>query len=128
MRVRLGAILTAAAMVLLPVVSSAQAEKKFDATGKWLFSVVTDNGTGTPTVTMKQSGDTLSGHYSSQTLGEVDFKGTVKDKKVTFTLNVDMQGTALTLTYSATADTNDTLKGTVDFGGMGSGTFTAKRQ
>ena len=116
-------------VLVLPRSASAQAEKKIDLSGRWLFSVTTDAGTGTPTVTLKQSGDTLSGHYSSQAFGEVDFKGgSVKDKAITFTLNVEIQGTALTITYKGTIDTNDSLKGTVDLGGMGSGTFTAKRQ
>jgi hypothetical protein len=40
--------------------------------GTWTFDVVTDAGTGTPTVTLKQDGEKLTGHYSSQTLGEAD--------------------------------------------------------
>jgi hypothetical protein len=131
MRVYATAFVIASAMMILPASLAAQndkPEKKIDLTGKWTFSVVTDNGTGTPTVTLKQQGDTLTGHYSSQTLGEVDFKGTVKGQAIRFVLNVDMQGTAFSLTYSGTIEADGTLKGTVDFGGMGSATFTAKRQ
>ena len=96
--------------------------------GKWLFSVTTDAGTGTPTVTLKQSGDTLSGHYSSQAFGEVDFKdGSVKGKAITFKFNADAGGTALVVTYSGTIEADGSLKGTVDLGGYGTGTFTGKR-
>ena len=103
-------------------------EKKIDLTGKWTFSVTTDAGTGTPAVTLKQVADTLTGHYSSQVFGEIDFKGTVKDGKLNFSFSADVQGTALKVTYSGTVESNDALKGNVDLGGMGTGTFTAKRQ
>ena len=46
--------------------------------------------TGTPTVTLKQQGDSITGHYSSQTLGEADLKGTVKDRKINFSFRVDI--------------------------------------
>jgi hypothetical protein len=121
----------AGAVLLVPQSAFAQEkppEKKIDLTGKWLFSVTTDAGTGTPTVTLKQVGDTLTGHYSSQTLGEADLKGTVKDGKLTFTFRTEVQGTALTVNYAGTVESNDALKGTVDISGLGTGTFTAKRQ
>jgi hypothetical protein len=130
-RVRLAAVVLASAMALLPVTAAAQgekSEKKADVTGKWLFSVTTDAGTGTPTVTLKQTGDSLSGHYSSQTLGEAELKGTFKDQKIGFSFSVEVQGTTITVTYSGTMETSDSMKGTVDLGGMASGTFTAKRQ
>jgi hypothetical protein len=111
-----------------PAVAQAPADTKVDLTGKWAFAVVTDNGTGTPTVTFKQMGDSIAGHYSSQTLGEQDFKGAVKGNQLTFTMAVSMQGQAITLTYTAAIESKDSLKGTVDFGGYGGGTFTGTRQ
>ena len=73
-------------------------------------------------------GDTITGHYSSQVFGETDFKGTVKDAKIYFSFKADVQGTSLVVTYTGTVESNDAMKGTVDLGGMGSGTFTAKKQ
>jgi hypothetical protein len=122
-------ILTFGAMAhafALPLV--AQTSTKVDVSGKWLFTVQTDNGTGTPTVTFKQHGDSLSGHYSSQLLGERELTGTVKDNRITFKFATEVQGTALTVTYSGTIDTKDSMKGSVDLGGFASGSFTAKRQ
>jgi hypothetical protein len=123
---------SAAAVTLLgfPGYAAAQGDKpaaKTDLTGKWAFTVTTDLGTGTPTVTFKQQGDSVTGHYSSQTLGEVDFKGTIKDQKLSFTFRTDVQGNAVAVTYSGTVD-GDAIKGTVDFAGMGGGSFTAKRR
>ena len=102
-------------------------ESGVDLTGKWLFTVNTDGGSGTPTVTFTQRGDSLTGHYSSQLLGEADLKGTVRDGKFSFTLQGNVQGTAVTVTYTGTIESKDALKGSVDLGGMASGTFTAKR-
>jgi len=115
-------------LALLPVSMSAQAEAKIDVTGTWLFSVTTDAGTGTPTVTLKQQGDSLTGHYSSQALGEAELKGTVKDRKISFSFRVELQGTPLTVSYAGTVEGKDTMKGTIDIGGAASGTFTAKRK
>jgi len=121
------ACVVALAVVALTARGSAQSGK-IDVTGKWLFSVQTDAGTGTPTVTLKQDGENLTGHYSSATLGEADLTGTLKGKDIKFAFKVDAQGTALDITYSGTVEDKDSIKGEVDLGGLGKGTFTAKRQ
>ena len=127
-RALLTALVVALAVALLPSALAAQAGGKVDVTGKWQFTITTDQGTGTPTVTLKQQGDSITGHYSSQMLGERDLSGTVKDGKITFTIKADMQGNTFVLTYSGTVESADTMKGTVDFAGQAGGTFTAKKQ
>jgi hypothetical protein len=116
------------AFVLAASVAAAQAPSKVDVTGKWAFSVRTDAGTGTPTVTLTQKGDSITGHYSSQLLGERTLKGTVKDNKISFSFSSEVQGQAFTVTYAGTVESADSMKGTVDLGGASSGTFTAKKQ
>lgn len=120
----------AATMLLAPSRARAQTDttKKTSITGTWIFTVTTDGGGGTPTVTIKQNGDSVTGHYSSQVVGEQDFKGTFKDNKLTFVLSVDANGTALNIAYTGAFDGKDSMKGTVDFGGLASGTFTAKKK
>jgi hypothetical protein len=54
------------------------AQKKINVTGKWLFQVDTSAGSGTPTVTLKQDDETLTGHYSSTNLGEAELTFTGK--------------------------------------------------
>jgi hypothetical protein len=125
LRSSLGAIVLLSAMMLSARVLAAQ---KADVTGKWIFTVQTGAGTGTPTVTLKQSGDSLTGHYSSQALGEAELKGTVKDGKIRFSFSTEVQGMALVVNYSGTVESNDSLKGDVDIGGQATGTFAAKRQ
>jgi hypothetical protein len=122
------AVVMACAMAMLPATVAAQTGSKVDVTGKWLFSVTTGAGTGAPTVTLKQQGDSLTGHYSSQLLGEAELKGSVKAQKITFTIRVEVQGTALDVTYAGTVEGSDSMKGSVDLGGQVTGTFTAKRQ
>jgi hypothetical protein len=122
------AIVAISSLVLSAPRLGAQAPAKVDLTGKWLFTVQTDNGTGTPTVTLKQQGDSLSGHYSSQLLGERELTGSVKDGRISFRFATELQGTSLTVTYSGTIESKDAMKGSVDLGGYASGTFTAKRQ
>jgi hypothetical protein len=97
-------------------------------TGTWRFTVNTGAGSGTPTVTLKQQGDTLTGSYSSQIFGEQQIKGTVKGREFNFSFNANIQGTALTVTYTGTIATADSLNGQVNLGEAGNGTFTAKRQ
>jgi hypothetical protein len=123
-------VLATCLMASAPVTaaSSQTPDTKVDLTGKWLFEVTTSAGTGTPTVTLTQKGDTLTGHYSSQTLGEADITGSVKDGKFTFKATVSVQGTSFDISYAGTAEGRDALKGTVTLGELGSGTFTAKRQ
>jgi hypothetical protein len=101
---------------------------KTDVTGKWLFNVQTDAGTGTPTVTFKQDGEKLTGHYSSQTFGEQDLTGSVKGQDLRFTFSADLQGNSVVVTYTGKVESKDSIKGSVDIGGLAQGTFTAKRQ
>lgn len=117
-----------AGLALRPAASVAQAPARTDVTGKWLLTVTTTAGTGTPTLTLAQHGDSLMGHYSSQLLGEADGKGTITGTTFTFGMQLEVQGTPVTVTYRGTAETSDSMKGTVDFGGQATGTFTGKRQ
>ena len=95
-------------------------------TGEWLFTVQTDQGGGTPTITFKQDGEKLAGKYNGQ-LGAADLTGTVKGNDVNFTFTIDMQGQQAPVSYKGTVEKN-TMKGTLDIGGMATGTFTATKK
>ena len=116
----------AAIAVLCTVLAGAQAGKT-DVTGKWAFNVETGAGSGTPTITLKQDGEKLTGHYSGQ-LGEADLAGSVKGQNVEFKFTVDVQGQQLNCIYTGAVDGKDSMKGKVDLVGLGEGTFTAKKQ
>ena len=130
-RFRKGWFLAAAVLIAALAASAARAGQaaKIDITGAWIFDVTTDAGTGTPTVTLKQDGEKLTGHYSSETLGEADLTGTVKGADVKFSFSANLQGQSVPVAYTATVDGKDSMKGTIDLaGGMATGTFTAKKQ
>ena len=97
-----------------------------NVTGVWLFTVTTDQGGGTPTLTFKQDGEKLTGKYEGQ-LGNADLTGTVKDSAITFTFTVDVQGQQAPVTYKGTVEKN-TMKGSLDIAGMVNGTFTATKK
>lgn len=99
-----------------------------DLTGTWLFNVVTDAGGGTPTVVLAQKADSLSGTYTSEIFGEQQIRGRVTDGGLIFSFTADLGGASLTVTYSGTIASADSLRGTVQLGDAASGTFTAKRQ
>lgn len=119
----------AVAVVVVLGVSVALAGQaaKVDVTGKWAFNVETSAGSGTPTLTLKQDGEKLTGHYSGQ-LGEADLTGTVKGQTVSIKFTVDVQGNQIECHYDGTVESKDALRGKVSLVGLGDGTFTAKRQ
>jgi hypothetical protein len=117
-----------AIVMLMLAFSSARgaAQAKVDVTGKWAFNVETAAGAGAPTMTFKQDGEKLTGHYTG-TFGEADLTGTVKGSEIAFSFTVDAQGTTLKEVYTGSVD-KDTMKGKIVIEGLGDGTFTAKKQ
>src|SRR6476469_4477067 len=116
-------VLLAAIVVSTAGVAATQAQKT-DITGTWTFDVKTDAGGGTPTVTFKQDGEKISGHYSSTNLGEADLTGTVKGKDIAFAFDGQVQGQTVPVTYNGTIDSPTTMSGRMSIGGAVGGTFT----
>ena len=127
-----GTFRTAAAMALLlgsSSIASAQSDTtKVDLTGAWSFTVVYEGGQGSPTVRLAQRGDSLSGKYISQAFGELDLTGTIKGNEFSFSMTTSAGGDPFTMTFSGTIESKDALKGSVELGGNGTGSFTARRQ
>ena len=115
--------LIAAAVVLASAPLAAQAT---NVTGDWEFTVTTDQGSGTPTMTFKQDGEKLTGKYNGQ-VGSADLTGTVKGNAIQFTFTIDVQGQQAPATYKGTVEKNS-IKGSMDIAGMVSGTFTATKK
>jgi len=104
------------------------AQDKVDVSGKWVFDVQTSAGGGMPTVTLKQDGEKLTGHYSSMTFGEVDFTGSVKGRDIAFSFTANVADMQIPVNYSGTIEGKDAMKGKIVITGLGDGTFTGKRQ
>ena len=127
-----GTFRTAAAIALLLGSSSiafAQGDTtRVSLTGNWSFTVVYEGGQGSPTVQLTQKGDSLSGKYVSQAFGELSVTGAVKANEFWFSVTTSAGGDPFTMTFSGSIESKDALKGSVDLGGNGSGTFTGRRQ
>ena len=107
------------AMAFVPAAVHAQA--KIDINGTWVFTVETNQGGGTPIVTLKVEGEKVTGHISATF--ESDITGTLKGQALEFSFTRDV-GFVI---YKGTAEGSDAIKGTVDIAGV-TGTFTAKRK
>lgn len=117
------------ALVLVAVAASAAlAAALHDLTGRWQLAVVTENGTGYPTLDIRQEGEKITGTYVSNAMGSRTITGSVKGDTLSFVLSAAMGGEGVVLTYTAHIVTPDSLNGLVDFAGMGGATFTGKRQ
>lgn len=118
-------------IVVLTILNNAAlitAQDKVDVSGKWIFNVETSAGAGTPTVTLKQDGDKLTGHYSSMQLGEADLTGSVKGRDIAFTFTANVLDMQIPVNYTGTIEGKDAMKGKIVITGLGDGTFTGKRQ
>lgn len=113
-------------LVALSLAAPSLSAQKIDLTGQWVFDVQTDAGGGSPTFVFSQKGEALTGKYQGL-FGEADLEGTVTGSTFRFSFNADAQGTAITITYEGTIESASAVKGTLDLGGMGAGTFTGKR-
>ena len=99
-----------------------------DVAGAWTLTVSTDNGITNPSLTLVQDGETLTGHYSSEALGENDIRGMVSGSTVTIRFMADLQGQGVPVVYSGTVDAEGKMSGSLDIAdGMLGGTFTGTR-
>lgn len=94
-----------------------------DLTGTWIFDVNTDAGSGNPTFHLKQSGEKLSGDYSGA-LGTAQVTGSVHGSEVT----IQFEASGEKIVYTGTMQSDGSLKGKVQLGNLGSGTFTGKKR
>ena len=101
-------------------------DSRADVTGTWSFQVEIGGNSGTPTMTFKQDGEKLSGHYSGA-FGEAPLTGTIKGNAIEFAIDVSLEGNAVHIVYSGTVE-KDSMKGKVSIADLGEGTFTAKRK
>jgi hypothetical protein len=95
-----------------------------DLTGTWSATVVLDAGNGVATFTFKQTGDALSGTYSG-TFGQAQVTGTVKGDQAEWSFENEQVGK---VAYKGVLDGTGKMKGSVTYGQLGAGTFTAEKK
>jgi len=118
---------TAAAGTAAAAPAPAAQDKPADVSGAWQLQIDLGGNAGTPSMTLKQDGEKLTGVYSSQVVGEQQLTGTIKGNDITFGFQASFDGNAVKVTYTGTVD-KDTMKGKVVFGDLGEGTFTGKKK
>jgi hypothetical protein len=102
-------------------------DSKTDLTGTWNVTLELPNMTATPTFVLKQDGEKLTGDYVSAQYGKFPISGTVKGADVSLSFSMNVEGTSLNVAYTGKVD-KDEIKGSVSYGDMMSGTFTAARK
>ena|ERR1700722_19093179 len=111
-------------IVLTVLISAALTLLGADLSGPWSATVVLDAGNGVATFNFKQTGEALSGTYSG-TLGQAQVTGTIKGDQAEWTFENDQVGK---VSYKGTLDAAGKMKGSVVYGQLGAGTFTAEKK
>ena len=125
--IRLAGNLVTAIAIMFAVV--AQSSAQTNMTGSWILEVSSDQGITMPELTLVQEGMKLTGHYSSDALGENDITGMVDGSNVTVSFEADLQGQSAPVSYKGTVDEEGVWSGTLDIaGGLLTGTFKAKKK
>ena len=119
---------TLALVVILAFASAAPAAAQVppDLSGTWELSVTTSSGSDTGTMTLTKDGDKYAATISSAQGQVVPAEVFLKDKIATIRIVVQSQGTTTTIEFSGPVD-GDAMGGSGNFGGRGSGTWSAKR-
>lgn len=110
-----------------PAAPAASSSPSASLTGTWNASVELPSMTASPTIVLKQDADKLTGEYVSAQYGKFPITGTVKGADVTFWFAMNVEGTALNVTYTGKLEKEE-LTGSVNYGDMMSGTFTAVKK
>jgi major membrane immunogen (membrane-anchored lipoprotein) len=115
--------------VVLAIVALCFAVSTFaaDISGQWTASFDTQIGTQNYTYTFKVDGEKLTGTAKSDNGESQITDGTVKGDEVKFTENLDMQGTAIAITYTGKIADDNTINFTRQVGDFATETLVAKR-
>ena len=96
-----------------------------DISGVWLLNVESPMGREDIVARFEQTGAALSGAMNTKGV-DVPLSGGVNGDAVQFDMTFDVRGNPLTLKYTGTVD-GDAMEGTVNFGPMGTGSFSGRR-
>ena len=100
-----------------------------DVSGTWQLAVETSQGTGTPSVILKQDGEKLTGTFNSQILGEAKLTGMVKGNAIEFSFEGDAGGQTIKVNYKGTIESPSAMKGTAVYAGLDDkATWTATKK
>jgi hypothetical protein len=102
-----------------------------DISGTWNAQVELEGGgSGSPSFTLKQAGNKLTGTFTNPALSNQPLTGTVTGDSFTFDVNAEIQGTAVKISYKGKFEGGKlvgTMSRTVN-GESTPGKFTATKQ
>lgn len=98
-----------------------------DLSGKWNLMVDTPAGPGTPVLVLKQDGQKLTGTYTGR-YGTSQVNGTVKDDDIVFELTMNAEGETVKVVYRGKVENSASMKGEVEFGEFGNGTWKGVKE
>jgi hypothetical protein len=113
-------------LVALGVPAGALAQGSPDITGAWVVTVDTPQGKHDAEATFKQSGEKVIGDVTTP-MGTANVSGTLIKNQLTISYSIALQGQPLEFKLAGTVDT-DTMSGTLEFGGIGSTAWSARRK
>lgn len=97
-------------------------------TGHWACRVETDNGTGEPSFSFINAGQNLLGTYKGL-LGEAAVYGEIgKTNSVKFWFTGKREDQEIPVTYTGQIEGGDAMKGKVQLGDLGTGTWTGQKK
>jgi hypothetical protein len=119
-------IITVALALALGAICSFAAQTA-DLVGTWEVTTVSPEGTRTHTMVVSKDGDGLKAVAKSPN-GERPYDSAeLKGTAVTLVLTISYNGAPMVITYTGRLD-QGALSGDADFGGLATGTWSAKRQ
>jgi hypothetical protein len=114
-------MLYAMAASLLFVLSFATVTMAQSVDGNWEAKIVSPQGERVAPISLKQSGETITGK-----MGPYDITGTIKGSDVTLKYTVKFQDNDLPITMTGKLN-GDAMAGKADFGGFAEGEWSAKK-
>ena len=94
-----------------------------DVSGGWSFTTENPQGTNTRSMELEQDGNTLTGTTTGDNGATASVSGTISGNKVELTYDVPA---GITVTMTGTVDSTS-MRGSVNYGGQGEGSFTARK-
>ena len=95
-----------------------------DVSGSWTLTITSDQGPNDSPLVLEPEEEVLTGTAGAAD-AETPVEGTITDNDITMTYEIDApQVGPMTLSFTGTVDGSN-MKGSVDFGGFASGSWTA---
>ena len=119
-------LLAGVMLVSHPVAAQSKAAQAQSIAGTWNATVKLPNGGGNPTITFAVKGDSVSGTVKRASGESFPLRGAIKGKDLHYSYSIPGESQPILVTVKATV-MGDSLSGTMDFAGRGTGQLSAKR-